>query len=156
MDKILEEWSYVRKLSTDYLKHLEPEQLLLSPAKNMGPMWKQFRHIARVQENYTDALRTGAISFSTVASDSCGFIDYRGGASSSELLEYLSSCDEAMKKALAQFDESQTIDWFGEKVGLDLHLIRLVSHETLHHGQWIMFGKSLDVAFPSSWEAWGV
>lgn len=150
MDKILEEWGYVRRLSLDYLKHLKPEQLLLSPAKNMGPMWKQFRHIARVQENYTDALRTGSINFATDTNL------YRGGCDHGELVLYLEDCDKKMLSAFESFNSDKFIDWFGENVAVDTHLVRLISHETLHHGQWILFGKSLDVTFPSSWDAWGV
>lgn len=148
--RILQEWQFVRKLSLDLLHELSGKQLEYSPKGNMGPFWKQFRHVGRVQENYTNALFDLKIEFNELNSS------YTGGASVESLVGYLNSQDENMIDAVNKFDHSDSIDWFGEEIDLETHLIRLISHETLHHGQWIIYAKSLDINFPESWKAWGL
>lgn len=155
LDAVLAEWTHTRKLSIDYLLSFDSsEDLLKVPARNMGAMWKQFRHIGRVQEDYNDALSHLKIEFSTDRSS------YDGGPCPKQLVKYLEHVDQEMIKAIEEFGqlepENKKIDWFGESVALEIHLVRLISHETLHHGQWIMYGRSLDVKFPSSWKAWGL
>ena len=76
---ILNEWEFTRKLSQDFLKSLSSEQLEYTPEVKMGPLWKQFRHLARVQQNYTDALLNLKVDFSTRGSN------YQGGSAKDSL-----------------------------------------------------------------------
>ncbi len=152
IDTILEEWEFVRRLSLDLLAGQTEASLIALPGANMGALWKQFRHIGRVEEDYTEAILTGKIEFDS------GRKSYSGGPDKESLRTYLLECDRKLLDAASKSGDT-SIDWFGDRIGLDLHLVRLVSHETLHHGQWIQFvksGQALDVVFPKSWEAWGV
>ena len=148
--RVLKEWQFARKLSVDLLKGLSESQLLYTPEPEMGVFWKQFRHIGRVEENYRQALFNFKIDFNERNSK------YSGGASVEALVNYLSKQDELLASAVNSFDQARTIDWFGEKVDLETHLIRLISHETLHHGQWIIYAKASGINFPESWKAWGL
>ena len=43
-------WRLARGLSRDLLLSLKDSDLLFSPGERVGPLWKQFRHLGRVQE----------------------------------------------------------------------------------------------------------
>lgn len=155
IDTILEEWHFVRRLSLDLLAGQTEASLIAVPGPNMGALWKQFRHIGRVEEDYAEAILTGKIEFNSSRNS------YSGGPDRANLRDYLLECDRKLLDALKKSGDGSalSINWFAESVGLDLHLVRLISHETLHHGQWIQFvksGQALDVVFPKSWQAWGV
>jgi len=34
--------------------------------------------------------------------------------------------------------------------------MRMLAHEILHHGQWILYARLLKKQFPPGWKAWGV
>ena len=46
------EWTFARGLTVDLLDSLSDAQLNETPAANLGPFWKQFRHVGRLQECY--------------------------------------------------------------------------------------------------------
>ena len=153
-------WVFDRSLSIEMLSSLTQEELLWTPGKKLGSFWKQFRHMGRVQENYLAAIDTRKVDFST---DGASF----GGRSITHpeatadldkqaLLDYLQDVDLRLTKRLAAGPLPETIDWFGEPVGLAEHLFRLSSHETLHHGQWIVYCQILGRPFPKSWSIWGL
>ncbi len=150
-EKVIAEWKFVRGLSLDLLAALSKEGFSYAPLDGMGEFWRQFRHVGRVQEDYVRAIERGQIEFSTSTSS------YTGGPSQQALLEYLKRCDETMFQQLQPENTGpdQQIDWFGEKVGLTEHLVRLVAHETFHHGQWVIYMQGLKEKMPESWSAWG-
>jgi uncharacterized damage-inducible protein DinB len=78
MDHFASQWKFVRDLTRDLLESIPQEEMTRSPIASVGPWWKQFRHIGRVQENYLNAIESGAVKF--------GFEDaaYRGGESKAE------------------------------------------------------------------------
>src|SRR5438046_1310552 len=137
-------WSFTRGLTLDLLGSVVTDALLYSPGADLGPMWKQFRHVGRVQENYVEALTTGRIRFDWTNT-------YRGGPSTEALGEYLRAVDERLEAALRTTDEGLEIEWDGERLSIEEHLARLVAHETLHHGQWIVYVRLMGGAFPPSW-----
>jgi hypothetical protein len=53
-------------------------------------------------------------------------------------------------------DRNMTIGWDGKEVGVFQHLMRMASHEILHHGQWILYDRLMEKKLPLSWKAWGV
>lgn len=154
LTKVLAEWHFSRKLTVEFLKTLDEKQLnyAIPTARGLGPLWKQFRHVGRVQDDYCRALTTLKVEFTEKHST------YEGGANAQKLAGYLDDCDKRFKRCLRQFNEkpNQEIDWFGEPVDIQTHLLRLISHESLHHGQFIIAGYSLDVKFPESWSSWGI
>ena len=94
-DSFLRAWSFTRGLTLDLLDALDAETLLYSPGPGLGPFWKHFRHVGRVQENYTEALGTGGIHFEVTDS-------YSGGPSSGDLSAYLRSVDNQTKRAVRE------------------------------------------------------
>jgi len=143
-------WRFARILTRDLLQCLEASDLTFSPGKHVGPVWKQFRHLGRVQENYLDAIETGKIVFGFYGAS------YAGEASKKQLLEYLARLDGSLTEWLTTLDVNRKIDWFGDRVDVYEHLARLADHEILHHGMFIVHMRLLGRSFPSSWAAWGV
>ena len=144
-----DEWLWARGLTVDLLRTASSDDLSYCLDERLGPLWKQFRHIARVQENYLQALESGRVAFTT---DGCS---YAGGNSKATLLDYYSELADRQKKLLSTVDAGLTIDWFGDSRSLSAHLLSLLTHETLHHGQLILYWKMLGNYFPESWSAWG-
>jgi uncharacterized damage-inducible protein DinB len=146
----LNNFFYHRERTSDLLATLSETDLAHVPTSDHGPLWKHFRHLGRVQENYIQAMKTGRVQFSPKAAH------YNGGASSQSLLTYLKSLDEILKQAISEFNLEQKINWFGESVSLDQHIQRLIEHEVLHHGQFVVCLKLLKKDFPGSWAVWGL
>ena len=144
-----EAWSFARGLTLDLIDTMDGEDLLFTPGPSLGPFWKQFRHVGRVQENYLGALETGRIRFDWTDT-------YRDGPSRDALAAYLRSVDERLWRVLASVDEDLDVDWDGERISIDVHLQRLIAHETLHHGQWVVYIRLTGGSFPPSWSAWGL
>ena len=81
---------------------------------------------------------------------------YDHGPSKRWLQEYLTRLDNNLFELADQVDWLAKIDWFGAKVQTFEHLMRLVSHETLHHGQWVVYMRLMNKPFPDSWAVWGL
>ena len=113
-------------------------------------MWRQFRHIGGVHETYLAALGQGRIVFDMAART------YRGGASKAALSEYFDALALRHDAAFEAVESDLHVNWFGEPVSVPVHLVRLIGHETLHHGQFILHWRALGRSFPDSWQAWGV
>jgi uncharacterized damage-inducible protein DinB len=150
IDRFEARWTFARRLTRDLLESLKTSELAFSPGSQLGPFWKHFRHLGRVQENYLRAIETGRIVF--------GFngASYSGDASKKPLLDYLDGLDERLRQKLTTFDAARKVDWFGTTVDADAHLMRLVDHEILHHGMFVVYVRLLGKEFPSSWAPWGL
>lgn len=150
LQRFLSQWKFDRDMTIDLLRSLSNEDLNLRPGHNVGEFWKQFRHLGRVQENYMDALETGTVQFESTGA-------YSGAPDGTALLEYLNGLDQRLGEQLSMLDETRLIDWFGEEqiTAFD-HLLRMMGHETLHHGQLIVYCKLLNKPFPASWKVWGL
>lgn len=143
-------WSFTRGLTFDLLSEMSEADLLFLPGPQLGPFWKQFRHVGRVQECYIDALSTGKIDFSPEGKS------YDQGPSKQWLQAYLKRLDDSLFPMLTTLDWTAELDWFGVKVRVFDHFLRMVTHETLHHGQWIVYLRLMNKNFPDSWEVWGL
>ncbi|MGD1922867.1 MAG: DinB family protein [Paracoccaceae bacterium] len=143
------EWDQMRGLTLDLLAACSEEDLLHEPPGS-GALWKQFRHVGGIHETYLAAIDQGRIVFDL------GARTYRGGPSQSALTEYFAGLSDRHADVFTHAARDRQIDWFGEPVSLPLHLVRLIGHETLHHGQFILHWRALKHPFPASWQAWGV
>ncbi|MEM7208601.1 MAG: DinB family protein [Pseudomonadota bacterium] len=148
-DIALDEFCALRELTLDLLISLSKRELEIPSIGNVSPLWKQFRHIVRVQENYTEAIQTGVIVFDphrgTCASD----------RSKASLLAYFESAQDSMISALKASTEQTRVDWFGEPCSVATHLGRLSNHESLHHGMFILQARERIMTLPPSWSLWG-
>jgi uncharacterized damage-inducible protein DinB len=150
LDFFVSEWNFTRGLTLELVESLTDAELGETPGRGLGPFWKQFRHVGRIQECYLEALRSGKIQLDYENKR------YRGGCSKDLLRAYLQDLDRELLRAVGNLNWDLTIDWDGEAVNVLQHLMGLVAHETLHHGQWIVYARLLGKKTPSGWNAWGV
>ena len=143
------EWHWARGLTVDLLNACSDLDLEFQLTENSGELWKQFRHIGRVHENYLTSIEVGSAAFDTASGS------YSAGNSKADLLSYFETLQAQHQTTMASVSTDTTIDWFGESVSLELHLTRLLAHETLHHGQLILYWRALGNEFPKSWGDWG-
>jgi uncharacterized damage-inducible protein DinB len=151
MDSFESHWLYVRGLTMDLLRSLEPADLQFRPGPQVGLMWQQFRHLGRVQENYVHALDAGRVSFGVDGAS------YAGGCSKQLLLEYLERLNSELDEKLKSSERlPKSIDWFGQDVDVNVHLARMTDHELLHHGMLVVYVRLLKRKFPVTWRVWGL
>jgi uncharacterized damage-inducible protein DinB len=150
IERFESQWRFARGLTRDLLESLEPDELAFTPGTHLGPFWKHFRHLGRVQEHYLQAIETGKVAF--------GFDNttYRGDASRQALVSYLDRVDQRFTHVLTTLGATRPIDWFGSTVDTYTHFTRMADHETLHHGMFVVYVRLLARSFPSSWAAWGL
>lgn len=144
------EWRWARGLTLDLLRASSEDDLHFRLGPSCGALWKQFRHVGRVHENYLDGIETARVEFGVA---SC---TYSGGPSRSDLLAYFERLLDRHESLLDESDPETTVDWFGDSASLGTHLLRLHAHETLHHGQLILYWRALENEFPESWADWGM
>ena len=147
VDHFISQWKFLRGLTKDLLESISQEEMVRAPNASVGPWWKQFRHVGRVQENYLNAIDTGAVKF--------GFENttYRGRESKEELQKYLQRLDDLLNSLLETEIRQRDIDWFGKKVTIAKHLLYLADHELLHHGQWTLYARLMGSKLPPGWKA---
>jgi DinB superfamily len=137
-------------LTLELLDSLTDTELSQTPSPELGPFWKQFRHVGRLQECYMEALNTKKIKFDYRNKR------YRGGCSKNALKAYLRALDRELVQAFGGIDLNATIEWEGEMASVFQHLMRMLAHEILHHGQWIVYARLMEKQLPPGWKAWGV
>jgi uncharacterized damage-inducible protein DinB len=146
---ILEEWNSIRKLTLDLLDELPSDKLNFTVGKNMGTIGKQYRHIGDVQLCYIEAIKSKKIDFGKYRRD------YSIENSKEKLKRFLEELDKEMVDLIEKNKEVK-IEWFGEKVNIVKHINYLIQHEILHHGELIVYLRTLGLKFPKSWELWGL
>ncbi len=124
LDLFKSEWKFTRGLTLELLDSLTDAELGETPGPGLGPFWKQFRHVGRLQECYQEALNSRAL-------------------------------DRELVQAVERVDWNATIEWEGEMASVFQHLMRMLAHETLHHGQWIIYARLTGKTLPPGWKAWG-
>ncbi|MFX1316573.1 MAG: DinB family protein [Promethearchaeota archaeon] len=149
LESRMEIWKLFRKLTYDLLESLSEKMLSKTVSKNMGSIGKQFRHLGDVQLCYNEAIKNGKIDFSKYRRD------YSIENSKLKLKQFLGKMDEEMY-LLIEKNKNVEIDWGFAKVSLVEHMNFLIQHEILHHGELIVYMRSLELRFPKSWEdIWG-
>ena len=149
LKQLLENWQAMRQLTLDLLNEFPEEHLSFTVGKNMGAIGKQYRHIGDVQTCYSNAVKTGKISFSEYGRD------YSLENSKEKLKEFLQEVNKEMLKRIEENPDAK-IDWFGEVLDLNQHIKALIEHEILHHGELIVYIRTLGLKFPKSWGLWGL
>ena len=150
LDLFKSEWKFTRGLTLELLDSLTDAELSQTPSPELGPFWKQFRHVGRLQECYMEALNTKKIKFDYRNKR------YRSGCSKNALKAYLRALDRELVQTFEGVDSNAIIGWEGEMVSVFQHLMRMLAHEILHHGQWIVYARLMGKQLPPGWKAWGV
>ena len=153
----LENWKFQRELALDILKSLSDKQLNLTVGKHMGTLGEQFRHMARVQIQYTEAIKNKKISPTQKK------IDLGVAKSKEKLLELWEQVNSEMLGVLGALSNQEVKDliidweyWGIDSMNLPSHLDALLDHGNLHNGQIIVYLRTYEIPFPKSWEAWGL
>ena len=145
----LNEVVHLRALTLDLLHEIPESFFVYTPDNSMSVLWKVFRHIGRVDENYTDAIRSGSVQFDSSTGS------YTGANNREALIRYLQTTLDTLCEVVGQCKHDAHINWFGEHCSINNHLLRLATHESLHHGQFILYARAAQVPLPSSWSSWG-
>ncbi len=145
----MDSWKLFRNLTYDLLNSLPEKMLEKTVGKNMGSIGKQFRHLGDVQLCYNEAIKTLKIDFSKYRRD------YSIENSKIKLKQFLEEVNKEMYE-LIEKNNNIEIDWGFTKVSLIDQLSFLIQHEILHHGELIVYMRSLELRFPKTWEdMWG-
>jgi|SRR3989344_3132788 len=147
-------WGFHRGHTLDLLGTLSDEELGFKVGQNMGTLGQQFRHLARVDDQYISAIESHKVGNNRKK------LNFLLEESVQKLTEQLKADDIRLFSLLNQFsDEDIRIDWsyWGEKeLTLSEHLDAMVEHEILHHGELIVYFRVMGKQFPDSWKAWGL
>jgi uncharacterized damage-inducible protein DinB len=136
-------------MTTELLATLDEDSLAFTPGPTMGPLWQQFRHLGRIEDNYVAAIATGRIEFGVPRRISTG-------TTATALAEYLRDVDADLRAAVASAGPGATIEWSGRSLDLAEHVARLVTHEVLHQGELVVYVRLLGRPFPRSWRIWSL
>ncbi len=107
--KKIEDWQFIQNLAFDVLKMLSDEQLSFTVGKNMGTLGEQFRHMARVRFQYTEAIETKKVD------DTMEKINPDVTGSRTKLVELWEKANQKLLSVLENADsnelESAMINW---------------------------------------------
>ncbi len=146
----VEDWQQTRGLTYDLLRVLTAAVLNFSPHPDFGTFARQIRHAGDIQACYLAALDTGTMDFTAQPRQ-------RKVEQSRDHLEgYLQALDAALLAAVQSLRGerlTRLITWDGEQLTPLRHLVRLLQHETLHHGMWAIYAKVADLPLPASWRS---
>lgn len=144
-----QEWTATRRLTYDLLAALPYSVMNFSPHADFGTLVRQIRHVGDIQARYIAAIESGKMDFA-------GRRQRNLERSKDDIIAYLRSLDDLLFATLAGLSTDRltaTIDWGGDDhPSLVQHLIRLLQHETLHHGMWAFYAKIADLPLPDSWQ----
>ncbi len=145
-------WEETRRLTYDLLHALPYPVMNFSPQPEFGTLIRQLRHAADMQERYIAAIRSGRMEIHAKPRQ-------RKLEQSKENLEaYMRHLDGDLLDALRGLTPDRLgdrVEWGKTALTLRQHLMRLLQHETLHHGMWVFYAKIADLPLPPSWqETW--
>lgn len=151
------QWNFVRSETVDILDSLTDQQLLFQPTgtDKWQPLYYQFTCIARTQIVYAKAIKEGKMDFNWFESDE--FPDKHQFKTKMELKLLLDKTDKMWSSAIVEQrrNEEFKIDWPGFKQSLPNHIVSLISHERIHHGELISYltlaGFELPKNFKQNW-----
>ena len=153
----VENLKFCQDLAIDILKMLTDEQLDFTVGKNMGTLGEQFRHMARVRLQYSEAIENKKVEPTKET------IDPSIAKSKEKLIELWEKINKKIPQILERMSaeelENLKIDWkhWGiDSMNIYSHLQALIDHENLHNGQTIVYIRTMGLKFPESWKAWGL
>jgi len=151
LSRQIENLKFCQDLAMDILKMLTDEQLDFAVGKNMGTLGEQFRHMARVRLQYSEAVKTKKVEQTKET------IDPSITKSKEKLIELWEKVNKKIPQILEKMSvkelENLKIDWKHWSVdSMDIysHLQALIDHENLHNGQIVVYVRTMDLKFPES------
>ncbi len=152
LEQWVQTWEQTRRLTYELLHALPYPVMNFSPQPEFGTLIRQLRHAAEMQEHYIAAIRSGRMEIPAQPRQ-------RKLEQSKENLEaYMRHLDGELLVVLRWLTPDQLggrIEWGTNSLTIRQHLLRLLQHETLHHGMWVFYSKIADLPLPPSWqETW--
>ncbi len=149
------EWAATRRLTYELLAALPYSVTNFSPHPDFGTLIRQVRHVGDIQACYIAAIGSGRMDFA--AQPRRRNLE----RSKDDVAAYLQSLDSLLFDTLGGLPaggRDTIIDWGGgDRPSLARHLMRLLQHETLHHGMWAFYAKIADLPLPEGWrQAWAL
>jgi len=152
VSSLLDAWYETRLLTYDLINKTPLEKLNEKIERpGLDTLAKQIYELSLVQKAYVDVLEGKSLDFSGVEGITLGRQDYI--AESKYGLSKLLDKVEVQFKAVVDKIESwsKEVILFEESLPLYSVLDLMIRHETLHHGQFIIFCYTLGIKFPDSW-----
>ena len=155
--QVFQAWRFHRGLAIDILKSLSDDQLKLTVGQNMGTLGMQFRHIAKIEIEYLEAIKNKKVS--PVERK----LDLNLADSKDRLLALFDENEKNITELLNSLESKNPgkflIDWTHwqtDNMNLIDHIQALADHSNLHNGEIIVYAKTHSIPFPRSWEPWGL
>lgn len=149
-------WNFVRSETLNILDSLDDEKLLYRPeGEKWQPLYWEFGCIGRTQLVYADAIKTEKMNFSLFHSDTLP--TKVENKTKGEIQAFLEQTDKIWIEAIRarRMQEDFLVKWPGFNQPLPTHISALISHERLHHGQFISYftlaGFELPKEFKLNW-----
>ncbi len=149
-------WNFTRSETLAILNSLSDSELSFKPeGEKWQPLFWEFGCIGRTQMVYTEAVISGEMDFSLFSSPSLP--DKSEFKDKPSLLAFLKESDRKWIEVIRskREEEEYKIAWPGFNQPLITHITSLISHERLHHGQFIsyftMAGFTLPKSFKENW-----
>lgn len=149
-------WDFARSETLEILDSLDDKKLQFRPA---GEKWQtlywEFGCLGRTQLVYSKAIKESKMDFSWFNSKEMPNKDkYQ---TKQDIRKFLEEADKSWRRAILskRRDENFKVVWPGFKMSLPNHISALISHERLHHGQFISYftlaGFDLPRGFKTNW-----
>lgn len=149
-------WNFVRSETINILDSLDDEKLKYKPeGDKWQPLYWEFGCIGRTQIVYANGIKTGTMDFSLFHSDKIPSKD--ANKKKEDIRKFLEECDKKWTDAIRERrrEEDFLVKWPGFNQPLPVHISSLISHERLHHGQFISYftfaGFELPHEFKMNW-----
>jgi len=146
---LLAEWGVTRKLTLDFIRNTPLEKLNASlPRPGLNTIHKHLVEMAQVQRAYTGVLRGKRLDFSRVTDGE----DLKPADDRNKIVTLIKEEDHFFQKSAEKIkDWNKQTKIFGGSYPLYSIVEIMIRHETLHHGQFIVFAYLLGIKFPDSW-----
>ncbi len=149
-------WNFVRSETLNILQSLDDDKLQYKPeGEKWQPLFWEFGCIGSTQLVYADAIKSGQMNFSLFQSDIIP--DKNAYKTKKEILSFLEESDHTWIEAIRsrRREEDYFVKWPGFSQPLPVHITSLVSHERLHHGEFISYftlaGFEMPKEFKMNW-----
>jgi len=147
LESLLEMWKLNRSFTQDILKEVSPELLKKDlPRPGLNTILKHIEEMLSVEECYVQAMSTGVMDWSNFP-DTFSFL---GTSDPSELLRKMDAAADRLTSIVLKGEYQKFVKWEDESMSIEIHMTNLITHEILHHGQFIAFMYVAGIPIPES------
>ena len=146
--QLYNDYQFARSNNLAYLKSLSETDLQKQLARpGLNTFTKHFEELLDFELDIIEAIQTGTMAFT----NSKDVNEYKGETKKVDLLEKLTQADKELLSVLNKANDDLEIHWNYVNIDKSLveHISFLISHETLHLGQFIAFSYTEDFKIPS-------